>query len=348
MARENPACANRADVSTEADPLSEPLVSLVVATRGRARPFQDLFASLESQTWRCFEVVVVDQNADGRVGAPETEGWSFPILHLRTPHESGASRARNSGLARAGGAIVLFPDDDCWYPPDFLSHALDRMARHGADVLAGRAADPTTGRDINGRFEPKVTRIDRANVWTTGIEWVVLFKRAVLDAVGGYDADIGVGASTPWQSCEAQDIMLRAIGKGFTCVFDPGVFGHHAELDVRDASMLRKGRAYARGFGYVLRLHRYPASAAASWILRPTVRAAQALLRGDRALFGYYRNVALGRLEGWRMKAPDMRRGPAAQRSAGTGAGSGELSKGVRNGARAAVATPEAATPTSP
>ena len=284
-----------------------PRLSLVVATRGRADPFATLFESLAAQTFTNLEVIVVDQNVDDRVGAPDRDGWSFPILHLRTPTESGASRARNAGLACARGAIVLFPDDDCWYPPTFLAHALERMGTHRADILAGRAADPATGRDINGRFEQAVTTIDRANVWTTGIEWVVFFKRAVLEAVGGYDPAIGVGAATPWQSCEAQDIMLRALARGYFCVFDPSVYGHHAELDIRDASMLRKGRAYARGLGHVLRLHHYPTTTAASWILRPGVRAALSLMRGDRTLVAYYRNVALGRLEGWRGRVPEQR-----------------------------------------
>ena len=275
--------------------MTEPLLSLVVATRGRAAPFAALFESLEAQTFKTFEVVVVDQNADERAGTPEHEPWSFPIRHLRTPHEAGASRARNTGLAQATGTHVLFPDDDCWYPPNFLAHALARMEAHGAEVLTGRAADPATGRDINGRFEQAVTRIDRDNVWTTGIEWMVLFKREVLDALRGYDIGIGIGAATPWQSCEAQDIVLRALDAGFVCVFDPSVFGHHAELDIRDPSMLRKGRA-----GHVLRAHRYPTRAAVSWVLRPSARALLSLAKGDTTLFAYYRNVALGRLEGWR------------------------------------------------
>ena len=284
--------------------MSQPFLSLVVATRGRTTPFAALFQSLDAQSFRDFEVIVVDQNSDARVGTPDQDAWSFPIRHLRTPGAAGASRARNAGLAQASGTHVLFPDDDCWYPPGFLADAVARMDMHNADVLAGRAADPATGRDINGRFEPDATRIDRDNVWTTGIEWVVLFKRAVLDAVGGYDPGIGVGATTPWQSCEAQDIVLRALDRGFVCVFDPCLFGHHAELDIRDPSMLRKGRAYARGFGHLLRVHRYSSRSAASWIIRPSVRALMSLAKGDFTLSAYYRNVALGRLEGWRGKVP--------------------------------------------
>ena len=285
---------------------SNPILSLVVATKGRATPLQTLFDSLEAQSFRDFEVIVVDQNSDARVGAPEAEGWPFPVTHLRNPGESGASRARNAGFAEARGSVILFPDDDCWYPPDFLENALRRMELHEADVLAGRAAD-ANGFDINGRFETAVTRIDRRNVWTTGIEWVVLFKRDVLAMTSGYDVDIGIGAATPWQSCEAQDIMLRAVRAGYVCMFDPDVFGHHAELDIRSDAMRRKGRTYARGFGYVLRRHRYSVSSAMTWIVRPIARASQSILRGDRVAAGYYVNVALGRFEGWQMKLIEPR-----------------------------------------
>ena len=274
-------------------------MSLIVATRGRAAPFQQLFESLEAQTFRAFEVIVIDQNADDRVVPFFAERpWSFPVRHLRTPTEAGLSRGRNTGLAHANGDIILFPDDDCWYPPHFLAFAADRMDTLQADVIAGRAADEGL-RDINGRFERTAQRIDRANVWTTGIEWVVFFKRRVLDALGGYDLNIGVGAATPWQACEGQDIMLRALDRGFACYYDPALYGHHAELDIDDPSMLRKGRAYGRGLGYVLRLHRYSTIAAANWIGRPAVRAVLALARGRIQHFRYYCNVALGRSEGW-------------------------------------------------
>ena len=284
---------------------TSPLLSLIVATRGRATPFQALFNSLAAQTHTDFEVIVVDQNVDLRAGSPAADGWPFRIVHMRTPGETGLSRARNTGLRRADGSIVLFPDDDCWYPPHFLAHALARMEEAKADVLTGRAAEEGTLRDINGRFETTATAISRDNVFTTGIEWVAFFRRAVLEAVEGYDVDIGVGAATPWQACEGQDIMLRALAKGFTCVFDPSVYGHHAELDIDEPAMLRKGRGYARGLGYVLRLHGFPATTAARWVSRPLARAGLALARRNHHRAAYYRDVALGRLEGWRMMVRD-------------------------------------------
>lgn len=48
---------------------------------------------------------------------------------------------------------MVFPDDDCWYPPWFLARGF-LMAATGADFLSGRAADED-GRSINGRYELK-------------------------------------------------------------------------------------------------------------------------------------------------------------------------------------------------
>jgi len=80
---------------------------------------------------------------------------------------------------------------------------------------------------------------------------MMLFRKSALLAVDGFDETIGVGAATPWQACEAQDIILRALACGLQCTFDPSFYGHHKEFDISTQS---KGRAYGRGLGYVLRI----------------------------------------------------------------------------------------------
>jgi glycosyltransferase involved in cell wall biosynthesis len=276
-------------------------VALVVATLGRTYQLEKLFESLREQEFKNFEIILVDQNDDDRLKVI-CERWAstLKLRRLWTPTERGLSRGRNVGWAETQCSFVLFPDDDCWYPPSFLSLAVKQFRETGADILTGRAANES-GRDINGRFEQVAQWVTPKNVWTTQIEWVAFFKRSALEAVGGFDADIGVGASTPWQACEGQDIVLRALAKGLSCRYDPSLYGHHAELDIYkpDQGMCRKGRMYGRGLGHVLRVHNYKAWSALNWVLRPTVKACLFLLRGKFDRFRYYRNVAIGRLEGW-------------------------------------------------
>jgi glycosyltransferase involved in cell wall biosynthesis len=275
------------------------LVSLVVSTLGRTASLKALFESLAGQDYKNFELIVVDQNDDDRL-KPLFETWPFKLRRIHTPGQRGVNRGRNIGWTQAEGSIVAFPDDDCWYPPWFLSRALGKIAETGADILSGRAADES-GQSINGRFESEAQWIDRTNVWTTGIEWVVFFKRSALLTVGGYNTNIGPGSPTPWQSCEGQDIMLRAMADGLKCFYDPSLYGHHAEMNIYnpDAAICRKGRIYGRGMGHVLRIHGYGLGSSLKWVSFPTIKGLSFLFRCNVRRFFYYRNVALGRFEGW-------------------------------------------------
>lgn len=62
--------------------------------------------------------------------------------------------------------------------------------------------------------------------------------------------------------------------------------------------MIRKGRAYGRGMGYVLRRHGWGWGARLYWVARPLARATLSLLRGNRLSARYAQQVAIGRLEG--------------------------------------------------
>lgn len=274
-------------------------ISLVVATLGRTEELRKLFDSLAGQDRSDFEVIVVDQNSDDRLQPLSEQNWPFQLQRIHTPNARGLSRARNVGWKVARGELVIFPDDDCWYPPWFLSRGVQLIAAAKADVLTGRAADEA-GNDINGKYSPVPHAVNRSNVWISGIEWVMLFRKNVLLAVNGFDEDIGVGASTPWQACEGQDILLRVLDNGFTCRFDPAFFGHHVRFDEISAKVMQaKGRAYARGLGYVLRVHRFGYLAAANWIGRPLIKLLLSVVRGDLDRCVYLFNVSLGRLEGY-------------------------------------------------
>lgn len=280
--------------------------SVVVATLGRDRELLRLLDSLERQTESRLEVVIVDQNRDDRVAAVLDErSWRIPVTRIHTPLERGLSRARNTGWRRTSGPLVVFPDDDCWYPPTLLENVSAIFDTSDVAVIGGRATDEK-GRSINGRFETTAQPIDRRNVWTTSIEWMLFFRRTVLEAVGGFDESIGIGASSPWQAAEGQDIILRALSAGFACTYEPSLQGHHPELDIVNPSdaMLDKARGYARGMGFVLGRHGYGAGSMIPWLGRPSAAALIHALQGNRPRMRYYLSVAKGRLEGWTQGTP--------------------------------------------
>lgn len=296
--------------------------SLIISTLGRHAEVIDFLRTIETQTFRDFEVIIVDQNNDtALVDAVEALSPSFPIKHRHVPGVRGLSRGRNIGFADASGEIVCFPDDDCTYPSRLLADVLALFADKKVDIICGRAADEH-GRDINGRFEATAQTISTANVFSTQIEWVVFFKRAAFESVDGYDENVGVGASTLWQANEGQDIVLRMLEHGYHGWYDPALFAHHPELNVvhPDARMRAKARGYARGMGYVIGRHGYSLGFLARYVVRSTGGAVLSCLRLNFPRALYYVHVTAGRIEGFLGGRRDALR-LASERGASVGAG---------------------------
>ena len=283
------------------DATGAPCFSLIVATLGRVGPLERLLASLAAQQLRSFDVIVVDQNHDLDL-RPVLARWSglIAIRHVCAPHVCGVSAARNLGWRTAAGTRLIFPDDDCWYPRDYLRRVNWMMDATGAAMLTGRAAD-CFGRTINGRFGPAFAEITRANAFTSQIEWNMALNADLMCRLGGYDEAISLGGMTPWQGGEGYDLVLRAIALGARCVYHPDVVGHHDELPVADpdAAMIAKGRAYGRGLGFVLRKHGYGVASIGWWSARSAFNLARAAIMLRPGRVRYFASQLLGRIEGW-------------------------------------------------
>jgi glycosyltransferase involved in cell wall biosynthesis len=281
--------------------MATPLVSLVVATLGRKTEFRKLLHSLERQEYDNFELIVVEQNEKPLIKPIlDSRHWTFPITHIRTPGERGISRGRNVGWRQANGDMILFPDDDCWYPANFLAEGIGLLRQTGADIVTGRSADES-GRSINGRYADRPQFITPRSVWICQMEWVTFVQRRVLEALDGFDEGIGIGAPTPWQAAEGPDFILRALDRGFRGYFDPNLFGHHAEFETGDpgSGMIWKGRIYARGMGFVLRKHGFGVLTLSYWVSRSLFNCIRHFWCGDPVRARFYLAVGLGRIEGW-------------------------------------------------
>ncbi|WP_170403085.1 glycosyltransferase family 2 protein [Ruegeria arenilitoris] len=275
-------------------------VSAVVATLGRTDELTRLFETLRHQSRALDEIIVVDQNSDSRLVPVISDFGDLPIIHIQDESLRGVNRSRNHGWRHSSGDVVFFPDDDCWYPKDFIELALSKLESTDADIVSGRAASED-GQSINGKFLDQAVWVDRKTAWFTQIEWVIFLRRKVLEDTGGFDERIGPGSGTPWGANEVQDLSLTALSKHYRQYFDPDLFGHHAEMIVTgtDAQSLEKGRHYARGFGYVLAKHSYGWGSAIYWAARSVTGALVSACRGEFGMARYRLCVAQGRLNGY-------------------------------------------------
>ncbi|TCQ07905.1 glycosyltransferase involved in cell wall biosynthesis [Rhizobium sp. PP-F2F-G36] len=275
--------------------------SLVVATLGRVDEIERLLMSLVAQQRRDLEVLFVDQNGDDRL-VPVLARFSqeIDIVHIRSA-EKGVCRARNRGAAQSRGIWLMFPDDDCWYPGDFFRTLEALMALEPADIYSGRPTAPD-GRTIMGSFATETTVLTRDTVWNTLMEWIVVVRKPVFEAAGGFDAALGPGSGTIWGAHEVQDMVLKCLETGASGQYYPTLTAHHPEDygDRRTRENAQKMYRYGAGLGYVLRRHGFSMGRFLPEILRPLAGILVYGLKGDGAMARRSRHLLLGRLQGWR------------------------------------------------
>jgi glycosyltransferase involved in cell wall biosynthesis len=274
--------------------------SLIVATLGRTAEIERLLLSLTAQERRDLEVIFVDQNGDDRL-APLLARFAtqLDIVHIRSS-EKGVCRARNRGAAQARGLWLMFPDDDCWYPADFFRTLDGLMQTIAADIYSGRPTD-TEGRSIMGSFAAEPVALTRTTVWNTLMEWIVVFRRPVFKAAGGFDEALGPGSGTIWGAHEIQDLVLKCLEAGATGRYFPTLNAHHPEDhgDRRTAENAVKMYRYGAGLGYVLRRHHFPLKGFLPELARPLAGMVVYGAKGDWGMARRSRQLMLGRLKGW-------------------------------------------------
>jgi glycosyltransferase involved in cell wall biosynthesis len=113
-----------------------PDTSIIVPTYNGAHRILGLLRSLEKQSLRSFDVIVV---IDGSTDNTKEEILAAKLdLHLTIHEQSNMGRAgsRNSGIALAHGEYLIFFDDDVIVPETAVQMYVDR-ARKGQAVVAG-------------------------------------------------------------------------------------------------------------------------------------------------------------------------------------------------------------------
>jgi len=269
--------------------------SLIVCTVDRTAPLSRLLASLAGQSEPDFEVILVDQNTDERL-APLARIWSEAGLRLRRIRcRRGLSRARNAGTAVARGQLLAFPDDDCWYPPTLLSTVAGWLEDHSELAgVTGRTVAPD-GAATCGRWARQEAEISRRSVWRQGNSASLFLRRAAVEAVGGFDETLGLGADSPWWAGEETDFLLRLLADGCRLRYLPSLQIFHPPQEATAAEKVRRG---GRGMGRVMRRHHFGVAATAVFCARPLLGAAW---KGASARMGearYYLNSFVGRVEG--------------------------------------------------
>ena len=103
------------------------LVSVIVPVHDGARYLRAALESVFAQTYRSFEVIVVD---DGSVDDSGVIAQGFPDVRYIHQANQGVAVARNNGIEAARGDFFAFLDQDDLWTPEKLRLQIEYMLNH--------------------------------------------------------------------------------------------------------------------------------------------------------------------------------------------------------------------------
>ena len=281
-------------------------MTVCIPTRGRGAWIVPTLRSLRRLDHDSFEVVVADQSSDGGCAEAfrEEVGRDPRFSYVRSA-TSGRSANCNQGLARARGDLLVFTDDDCEVPRDWLSAMERSFALHpqAAMICAGIVPAPhDAGASFTTYYAPRTARLHRS-AWLAhrvgAIGGANLAVRvSALRRVGGFDEVLGVGA--PLRSAEDVDLAYRLLRQGCGVLELPEPAVTHHELAPMGAAARALLRGYAFGQGAMCMKHLRAGDVRvlpllAVWPLRPLRWGNILAARGPTGLrrtLGFFRGMA--------------------------------------------------------
>jgi len=217
---------------------------VVIPTLAADSRLRECIEALGRQTWRDFEVIVIDNSGAGLV---RQNGAAPAVRIIENDRNAGFGAAVNQGIEASSGRYVATLNDDAVPHPRWLEALVCTLERRpDAGMCASQvrlfgeprldsagmlmARDGSSKQRGQGR-PPEDFPVAEEVLFPSGS--AALYRRAMLDDVGGFDADF-------FLYCEDTDLGLRARWRGWKCLYAPdAVVEHHYSHSAGGASPLK-------------------------------------------------------------------------------------------------------------
>lgn len=203
----------------------EMLFSIIVPVYNRRDEVADLLRSLEAQTDKGFEIILVEDGST-QPALPDGKGPEGMRLKYFQKSNEGRSIARNYGIAGADGDYFIFVDSDCILPPEYIASLRRSLTEKPVDCFGGPDAAHESFTDLQKGINYAMTSF----LTTGGIRggkvsmekftprtFNMGYSREVFESVGGFREMFS----------EDIDMSTRIRNAGFSISLFPDVYVYH-------------------------------------------------------------------------------------------------------------------------
>jgi len=231
----------------------EPTVSIIVPVLNAEATIKDLLDSLVEVDYdkRKLDIILVDGDSTDRTREIIQK---YPVK-LIVEKRKGLNAARNTGVKKSHGEIILFTDSDCVVPRDWV----ERMVKNLEDMRVGcvggsvsRYTDTFLSRYADESVMPVLRRFKKREVlndvepplrYPAGCN--MGFRRSALEKVDGFDEGIHYGF-------DEDELVERVCKAGYKMVLDPDAAVKHQHRATLKG-LLKQTFNYGRGGALLFR-----------------------------------------------------------------------------------------------
>lgn len=170
-----------------------PLVSIIIPVYNGGRYLRAALESVFAQTYRPFEVIVID---DGSVDDSGGIAQSFPDVRYIHQANQGVAASRNHGIEAARGEFLAFLDQDDLWTPEKLKFQMDHLQSH-PDLdytLAQQQFFLEPGATLPAWFRKELL----ATVHTGWVLGTLVVRRTAFEKVGGFATGYAAASDSDW------------------------------------------------------------------------------------------------------------------------------------------------------
>lgn len=207
------------------------MITVITPTYNRAEYLGNAIDSVLKQTYKDFELLVVDDNKPESDARKATEAvvarYDDPrIRYIKNPQNMGGAASRNVGIFEAKGDYIAFLDDDDMYLPDRLEVQVNQMIEKGWDVsvMDGATYNYVTGEKVAERHQQVRNGMTKDELIRAQLLYHIsgtntfMYKTSFLQQIGGFE-DV--------PSCQEYMLMQKTLDN------DPE-FGYIPEIHIKN------------------------------------------------------------------------------------------------------------------
>lgn len=210
-----------------------PRASVVIPTWNGAELLRAALDSLRGQSYRDFEIIVVDNGSRDRTRAMLADAYP-EVRCIALPENRGFAAAVNLGIGAAAGTYIALLNNDAEAEPEWLAALVAALDRHpeagsvASKMLDARQPDiiDAAGDTMSlfawnaGHGERDGPLFAEGREVLSACAGAAVYRRSVFDEIGLLDESY-----TSW--FEDVDLGLRAQLAGFRCWYEPFAVVHH-------------------------------------------------------------------------------------------------------------------------